>query len=406
VQHIAALAATPHGDDGVTNTAGFRHSVTFGFGILNVTRMMELATGWTPVGGAVRLSIASPGEPPPSGSEIVISIHVTGCDDHGERDGQAVCIARLEHVQLVLSLKSTKARGQLDVLLTAPTGTVSRLLWPRAADTIEGVSLQWTFLTVAHWGETPAGTWVARIRSFDGGDVSLSMWQLVLHGTADYNSGGTRSINATNPGRLAPSSHPNYTLPNGCVVCGLQFFWDGDGGCRPCDTSCAHGCTAPGPEFCIDLDNEDGVAGTGFGHTEIGSWFFDVKKPTAKKIALGIGVSILVLLAVMGVRRVWVTLGPSAKGGTRTRAGGGDGAVALLSPEGADLAEHEVLELDTLDHRDATARAAASYITIAGVSSSHEDEGDDGANPSVTAWGSPLPHDVSSPPPAVATTSL
>lgn len=394
VQHIAALAAAPHGSDAVSNSVGLRHSVTFGFGILNVTRMTELATGWTPVGAAVRLSITSTAAPPPSGSEIVVSIHVTGCDDHGGN----VCIARLEHVQLMLSLKSSRARGQLSVVLTAPTGTVSRLLWPRFADTVEDVSLDWTFLSVVHWGEAPAGTWVARIRSEDGGEVCISSWELILHGTADYSGA---SVNAS----WIPSTRPNHTLPNGCVVCGINFFNDGLGGCRPCHPSCSTGCSASGEQFCIDEESEDGVAGTGFGHTEIGSWFFRSSTHTVDMVVLGVLGVLFVVVAVQGARRVWAYYGPSYTSGPSVAGSdGGDGTVALLSPEGADLADHETIELESLK-QDATARAAAAYITVDGVAGPSEVSRVDDKGNRINAWGSPLSSSPS-PLPAIATTAM
>ena len=80
-------------------------------------------------------------------------------------------------------------RGELSLVLTSPSGTRSNILSPRPLDkSSEGIDF--TFMTVHHWGEDPAGTWTLQIEDHGkGGTTSYShrrgrllSWSLALYG--------------------------------------------------------------------------------------------------------------------------------------------------------------------------------------------------------------------------------
>lgn len=71
-------------------------------------------------------------------------------------------IAKLEHVQLILSVKYRR-RGDMVVDLTSPQGTTSRLLSRRPEDDATYGLDAWPFMTVEFWGENPQGEWTLKI---------------------------------------------------------------------------------------------------------------------------------------------------------------------------------------------------------------------------------------------------
>ena len=80
---------------------------------------------------------------------------------------QAKCsgknIKYLEHVQLGISLTFTR-RGDLEVNLTSPLGTTSRLIQYRPRDNFTTLK-NWKILTLHHWGENPTGVWKLTLKN-------------------------------------------------------------------------------------------------------------------------------------------------------------------------------------------------------------------------------------------------
>eukprot|EP00035_Acanthoeca_spectabilis_P039728 m.64503 g.64503 ORF g.64503 m.64503 type:complete len:769 (-) comp9723_c0_seq2:4150-6456(-) len=328
VQHITARSATPHGSDIRWNSAGLPHSPTFGFGILNVTKMVELAAQWTPVGAPVQLSIGPEGPPPSAWPTILLTIDVTGCDAHGE----GVCIDHLEHVSFRVSFETSGDRGGLTITATSPTNTLVNLLGTRGGDHHQNVDLDWTFLSVGFWGESPAGRWTITLMANNGGNVKVKDWTLILRGTVDYSTDARSGGGA----RAQPSpSLPNRTLQNSCTTCPQLTFADGAGGCRPCHPSCIEGCVAPGQSFCIQEDTDD-VAGHGSSHSHLGEWFMGSHRNELQKILLSVLGVTLVVGFVLSLRR---TL---RKPDVRSRSALDEGRVSLLAndndPEEDDIA--------------------------------------------------------------------
>ncbi len=72
----------------------------------------------------------------------------------------------LEHVQVRVNLNYT-IRGELEINLTSPQGTTSRLTQYRPKDNFpnETYLTNWVILTLHHWGENPSGIWELSLKS-------------------------------------------------------------------------------------------------------------------------------------------------------------------------------------------------------------------------------------------------
>ena len=78
-------------------------------------------------------------------------------------------------------------RGDIQVTLTSPRGTLSILLPYRDRDFINRVGYQeWPFMSVHFWGEKPVGNWTAKVyyRS-SSGSVQLTVHNMTLYGTRE-----------------------------------------------------------------------------------------------------------------------------------------------------------------------------------------------------------------------------
>lgn len=134
---------------------------------------------------------------------------------------EATKIAKLEHVQVHVKLSATR-RGNIAISLLAPSGTPSTLLTPRYSDW-SGDGMDWTFMTLRNWDESPVGEWVLYVRNaqsnYDTGNMVY--WQLTLYGTEAVSS------------------------------CSVGTYQNDTAGCLPCHGECGErGCFGAGPDDC------------------------------------------------------------------------------------------------------------------------------------------------------------
>lgn len=160
-----------------TNAAGFKFNQNYGFGLIDAEALVQLAcqyTGVTPLTtestGVVTIGKPIPDEDP-FGVLVTFDINST---------------IPLEEVLVKLDITHTY-RGDLEALLTSPSGTTSRLMTACIEDYEN--DLIWTFLTNTFWGENPCGTWTLKIRdrfSADTGtwnsfEVMIRMGELIAN---------------------------------------------------------------------------------------------------------------------------------------------------------------------------------------------------------------------------------
>lgn len=108
---------------------------------------------------------------------------------------------RAEHVELTVDVRHPY-RGDLAFELTAPSG--QRSIIPRRDADLGSDFSNWTFTSVAHWGEPPAGTWRLRVVDGDAEVVgTLDRWSLRIHG---YLAPAEPTIDAIVPGVIVTGS--------------------------------------------------------------------------------------------------------------------------------------------------------------------------------------------------------
>ena len=72
-------------------------------------------------------------------------------------------LERLEHVTVTMNVEHHR-RGDLSVELRSPAGVISHLSVARPSDNEPVGYIDWTFMSVAHWGEPGVGTWTVIVK--------------------------------------------------------------------------------------------------------------------------------------------------------------------------------------------------------------------------------------------------
>lgn len=162
----------PTDADWSTNAAGYHVNHKYGFGRLDVAAAVIAAAAWTNLAPEVSArAAASPGRPIPLGGQGVSS---------------TVTLASsilIESVEVYFSADHGNW-GDLNVVLTAPSGTSSVLA--EKHDTSESRSgyAGWRFGSERHLGELAAGDWTLTVRDLGTkGGGTFTAWTLVVYGT-------------------------------------------------------------------------------------------------------------------------------------------------------------------------------------------------------------------------------
>ncbi|HEY1049420.1 MAG TPA: S8 family serine peptidase [Prosthecobacter sp.] len=158
VQEILIRTArknAPADTEWVVNGAGFNFNHKFGAGAVNAQAAVAMAQGWTNLGTRRTHSVTQAGVnasiPDNNAAGVTQVFDLAGADQ-----------MRLEHV--LLSLRVTHPRrGDLDIRVTAPSGTSSTVFLPHALDTNANIALSFPFLSVRHWGENLQGSWTVTV---------------------------------------------------------------------------------------------------------------------------------------------------------------------------------------------------------------------------------------------------
>ena len=178
VQGIIAASSRMGKDDSnddtlTTNAAGFSHSNYYGFGIINAFAAVTASLEWIPYGpekmivgesGVLNLPIIDDGS-----SKVLSTITIDSSQSavtatfRQQQQQQQVVPDKLqfftESVVVYLNVRHL-SRGDLEVVLKSPQGTVSRLHpGHRPENTQLEDDERWKLLTVRSWGEVPFGGW-------------------------------------------------------------------------------------------------------------------------------------------------------------------------------------------------------------------------------------------------------
>lgn len=92
-------------------------------------------------------------------------------------------LEKLEHVTVTMNVEHTR-RGDLSVELRSPANVVSHLSVARRLDEAESGYEDWTFMSVAHWGEPGLGKWsiVVKDTNVNEHNGTFVDWKLTLWG--------------------------------------------------------------------------------------------------------------------------------------------------------------------------------------------------------------------------------
>jgi furin len=210
---VVETSRIPNGiEDGWTVNGGGHHvNHHFGFGAMDCGRMVEAAQSWISVQEQHVCNIPHSGVPIDiyPKKPINSTLEVTRCNAHTNS-----MIDHLEHVQVHVRLEHER-RGDIKLVLVSPAGTRSSLLSRRPFDdSADGIDF--TFMTVHHWGENPDGRWTLEIGdeprnlsavSFGQRRGRLLSWSLTLYGVAGERP-NHRSSNVSMASRRPPKSRP------------------------------------------------------------------------------------------------------------------------------------------------------------------------------------------------------
>ncbi|KAF9779053.1 hypothetical protein IL306_002739 [Fusarium sp. DS 682] len=185
LQYIAMDTAIPiEGDEAnqQNTTIGKKFSHVFGYGKIDSWALVEKAKEWSLV--------------KPQAWYFSPWVHVKKSIPEG-RDGLSVTLevtedmlkssnlARVEHITVTMNVEHTR-RGDLSVDLISPDNVVSHLAVARRGDAKEQGYVDWTFMSVAHWGESGVGKWTIIVRDTEKNSYkgSFTDWRLKLWGEA------------------------------------------------------------------------------------------------------------------------------------------------------------------------------------------------------------------------------
>ena len=153
VQHLIVSSSKLDGlqvSDAITNKAGLKHSLAFGFGLVNATKLVELAKDWKSVSKEVHYAQG----------KIVVKKTIP---ENTSETFTALVSRRIkiEWVEVSVNLKVSH-RNDVNISLISPSGVVSPFFSPHRDNNADIV---WKFTSCRHWGENSDGFWKLQMSS-------------------------------------------------------------------------------------------------------------------------------------------------------------------------------------------------------------------------------------------------
>ncbi|ORY04429.1 hypothetical protein K493DRAFT_275863 [Basidiobolus meristosporus CBS 931.73] len=183
IQHLCVQTAVPvslKDDDWKPTTAGRLFNHKFGYGKLDAYRMVAAAKTFQSLGSQIRLE-----------TPIQVVRKKIPQDEHGvnstieitETETDSLQLRVLEHITIRVNINHSR-RGDLEVYLISPNQVVSQLAARRRLDENKTGIINWTFMSVKHWDESPIGNWtlqvIDRVNPNAGGD--FLDWAIIMFG--------------------------------------------------------------------------------------------------------------------------------------------------------------------------------------------------------------------------------
>lgn len=225
LQYVSAMAAVPVNDDDgdyQVGALGQKYSHKYGYGKLDAEKLVAVAKDWKNVKPqawhysdvvTVDKKITAPSD---KVSDSITSIITITKDDL-----EVMNFERVEHVNVKVNIDS-HFRGKIGVRLVSPSGIVSNLARFRSMDQSTLGLKDWTFMSVAHFGEDGLGDWKLEVFSDARNEITFKDWQLRFFGESiDANKAEKYDLEkdyaAVRRDRLS-KPHDNPTEPEPVVV--------------------------------------------------------------------------------------------------------------------------------------------------------------------------------------------
>ena len=215
VQHVLVHSARTNDAsdaDWSVNGAGHDFNHKYGHGALDAGLAVHIAANWTNVGPELNWT----------SGEKSISKAIPDNTANGLSDSILVDAGLLvETVEIRFDADHTY-RGDIEVSLTSPDGTVSRLS-EKHTDNNNNYN-EWVFSSVLHWDESSDGTWTIEVNdNQNGGTGTWNHWELLIHGAEeviDTDNDGLPDEDETNIHNTDPldSDTDNDNLPDGFEI--------------------------------------------------------------------------------------------------------------------------------------------------------------------------------------------
>lgn len=189
-----AKKVNPTDADWITNGGGFHFNHKFGAGLIDTSAAVAAALTHANLGthrSTFVTSSTTTSIPDNNATGITRSFAFT-----------SATVSRVEHVTVKLNVTNVPA-GQLDITLTSPSGTVSRL--SESHSDTSNLYTNWTFSTVRNWGENPNGSWTLKVADRKAGTTgSLTFAEVTVFGSdgTTVNSAPSVALTAPTEGQL------------------------------------------------------------------------------------------------------------------------------------------------------------------------------------------------------------
>jgi len=165
------------------------HNHNFGSGLIDATTAVNLAKIWVNLSAQKSLVTTQ--------ASLSIPIPDNSASGATRSFDFSASNLRVEHVTVKLSI-GTVPKGQLEVSLVSPSGTVSRLS-EKHSDT-KNIYSGWTFMTVRSWGENSRGTWTLKVADRTSGTVgTLTAAEVTIYGTDAVPTNSPPSVTLIQP---------------------------------------------------------------------------------------------------------------------------------------------------------------------------------------------------------------
>ena len=177
--YIRSATRNDSGDsDWARNGAGFWFNHKYGAGLINASEAVRLAKNWSNLGSMTSISV-----PLSSLPATIRDNNASGLVKYF--DTRSLSGLRVEHATVTTDI-SHPSRGELQIQLTSPAGTTSRLAEKHTSYAPDPADYpDWTFSTVHNWGEDSRGLWKLKIADrVPGNTGTLNSATLTLYGTA------------------------------------------------------------------------------------------------------------------------------------------------------------------------------------------------------------------------------